>query len=82
MDWKSSTISQKDRPEMIKFLDLKSINFQYKREIEKAILRVHESGWYIRGKEGLKFEQEFANYCGSKEAIGVANGLDALTLIF
>ena len=66
---------------MIKFLDLKSINIQYKKEIEKAFMRVYESGWYIHGKEFANFEKEFANYCGSKEAIGVANGLDALTLI-
>jgi dTDP-4-amino-4,6-dideoxygalactose transaminase len=67
---------------MIKFLDLKSINIQYKKEIEKAFMRVYESGWYIHGKEFANFEKEFANYCGSKEAIGVANGLEALTLIF
>jgi dTDP-4-amino-4,6-dideoxygalactose transaminase len=50
---------------MIKFLDLKSINIQYKKEIEKAFMRVYESGWYIHGKEFANFEKEFANYCGS-----------------
>ena len=67
---------------MIKFLELKRVNIQYKKEIEKAFMRVYESGWYIHGKEFANFEKEFANYCGSKEAIGVANGLEALTLIF
>ena len=67
---------------MIKFLDLKTINTQYQKEIENAFLRVCNSGWYIKGVECNQFEKEFANYCGSKEAIGVANGLDALTLIF
>ncbi|MED0652873.1 DegT/DnrJ/EryC1/StrS family aminotransferase [Anoxybacillus geothermalis] len=66
---------------MIPFLDLKKINLQYKKEIEAAMARVLESGWYILGKEVEKFEEEFAAYCGTKYAIGVANGLDALTLI-
>jgi dTDP-4-amino-4,6-dideoxygalactose transaminase len=66
---------------VIPFLDLKKINLQYKKEIEAAMARVLESGWYILGKEVEKFEEEFAAYCGTKYAIGVANGLDALTLI-
>tara|TARA_X000000950_G_scaffold119545_1_gene149790 strand:+ start:7645 stop:8754 length:1110 start_codon:yes stop_codon:yes gene_type:complete len=66
---------------MIKFLDLKAINLQYKKEIEDAMLQVYESGWYIRGEKCEKFEKEFSSYCGTKFCIGVANGLDALTLI-
>lgn len=66
---------------MIPFLDLKKINLQYKEEIEEAMARVLESGWYILGKEVASFEEEFAQYCGVKHCIGVANGLDALTLI-
>jgi dTDP-4-amino-4,6-dideoxygalactose transaminase len=65
---------------MIKFLDLKAINQQYQAELKEACARVIDSGWYIMGKELEAFEQEFANYCGSKKAIGVANGLDALVL--
>jgi dTDP-4-amino-4,6-dideoxygalactose transaminase len=65
---------------MIPFLDLKKINQQYAGELKKACARVIESGWYIRGKEVEAFEQEFADYCGAKYAIGVANGLDALIL--
>lgn len=65
---------------MISFLDLKEINRQYQAELKEACNRVIESGWYIMGKELEAFEQEFANFCGSEKAIGVANGLDALVL--
>ena len=65
---------------MINFLDLKNINQQYRNELIEACTRVIDSGWYIGGKELEKFEQNFAHYCGTKFAIGVANGLDALIL--
>ena len=65
---------------MIPFLDLKAINTQYRAELIEACTRVIESGWYIGGNELSQFEQDFASYCGSKYCIGVANGLDALTL--
>jgi dTDP-4-amino-4,6-dideoxygalactose transaminase len=65
---------------MIPFLDLKAINNQYQSELKEACARVIDSGWYIMGKELEHFEQEFARYCGCKQAIGVANGLDALVL--
>lgn len=66
---------------MINFLDLKTINNQYQQELKDACARVIDSGWYIMGNELTKFETEFAAYCGTKHAIGVANGLDALILI-
>jgi dTDP-4-amino-4,6-dideoxygalactose transaminase len=66
---------------MIKFLDLQKINAQYKEELTSAFNRVIDSGWYIMGNELKQFEQDFAAYCGTKHAIGVANGLDALILI-
>jgi len=66
---------------MIPFLDLKKINNQYRAELIEACTRVIDSGWYIQGAECEKFEQEFADYCGVKYAIGVANGLDALILV-
>lgn len=66
---------------MIKFLDLKSINEAHKTELKQAFERVLDSGWYIMGAELQNFEKEFAAYCGTKHAIGVANGLDALILI-
>lgn len=65
---------------MIPFLDLKAINAQYRDELVDACTRVIDSGWYIGGSELKQFEEQFANYCGTKYAIGVANGLDALIL--
>ena len=65
---------------MIPFLDLKSINQQYRNELIEACTRVIDSGWYITGNELKAFEEHFASYCGTKYAIGVANGLDALIL--
>ncbi|MGY0217719.1 DegT/DnrJ/EryC1/StrS family aminotransferase [Endozoicomonadaceae bacterium StTr2] len=66
---------------MIPFLDLKSVNQQYASELKQAAARVIDSGWYILGQEVSSFEREFAEYCGSEFCIGVANGLDALTLV-
>lgn len=66
---------------MIKFLDLKAINASYRDEIDAAVQRVLDSGWYLLGQEGEAFEQEFAYYCGVQHCLGVANGLDALILI-
>ena len=67
---------------MISFLDLKKVNAQYKTELKEACARVIDSGWYILGNEVAAFEKEFASYCESKHCLGVANGLDALVLIF
>lgn len=66
---------------MVKFLDLKKINSNYKKELQEACARVIESGWYIQGTELESFEKEFADFCGTKYAVGVANGLDALILV-
>lgn len=66
---------------MIKFLDLKAINDSFEPELSKAIKRVLDSGWYLLGNEVKAFEDEYANYIGTKHCIGVANGLDALRLI-
>jgi dTDP-4-amino-4,6-dideoxygalactose transaminase len=65
---------------MIEFLDLKSSYIELKNEIDQAIARVLNSGWYIGGPEVESFEVEYANYCEAKYAVGVANGLDALHL--
>ena len=67
---------------MIKFLDLKAVNAAYATEIEEAMLRVARSGWYLRGEETRRFEEAYAQYIGCRHAIGCANGLDALRLIF
>jgi len=67
---------------MIPFLPLNRINAAYEPELSEAVSRVVKSGWYLRGSETEKFESEFAAFCGMKHCTGVANGLDALTLIF
>lgn len=65
---------------MIPFLDLKSANATHRQALIEAATRVIDSGYYIQGTEVKAFESEFAAFCGAKHAIGVANGLDALTL--
>lgn len=64
----------------VPFLDLKTINARYQVELKKACAEVIDSGWYVRGKAVATFEQEFSNFCETKYCVGVANGLDALTL--
>ena len=65
---------------MIPFLPLGNINAQYREELIQAASDVIDSGWYINGPQVEAFENEFSAYCGSKYCVGVANGLDALTL--
>jgi len=66
---------------MIKFLDLKKINDCYRDEIQAGIQQVIDSGWYLSGTKNDEFCANFARYCGCKYALGVANGLDSLTLV-
>lgn len=66
---------------MIKFLDLKKINNRYREEIDSRIKNILNKGWYLQGEENENFTKNFANFCGTKFALGVANGLDALNLI-
>nr|WP_314709166.1 DegT/DnrJ/EryC1/StrS family aminotransferase [uncultured Comamonas sp.] len=65
---------------MIEYENLARSNNSYMSELEAAAIRIIKSGWYVLGKEVDLFENEFAQYLGSKHCIGVANGLDALTL--
>ena len=67
---------------MIKFLDLQKINLLYQQEIEQKLLDVFLSSWYLMAEEVKNFENNLAQYIDTKHAIGVANGLDALRLIF
>jgi dTDP-4-amino-4,6-dideoxygalactose transaminase len=67
---------------VIPYLDLKAVNAAHRAEIMEAVARVVDSGRYVLGEEVLAFEREFAAYCGVRHAVGVASGLDALTLIF
>ena len=59
----------------------KSGYLAHKKELDTAYHKVMDSGWYILGKEVEEFEQAFASYCGTKHAIGVATGTDAITLM-
>jgi len=65
----------------IPFLSLKDITDKYSNEIHEAVSRVIDSGWYLQGKENAAFEEHYAQYIGTKYAVGCANGLDALVWI-
>lgn len=65
---------------MIPYLDLKAPQVELLDEINTAVARVIESGWYILGPEVEAFEVDYAVYCGASHCIGVGNGLDALHL--
>lgn len=67
---------------MIKFLDLHKLNARFETEFQEKFKSFLDSGHYILGKEVLKFEEDFASYCGTKYCVGTSNGLDALILIF
>ncbi len=56
--------------------------YMYQEEFEKKAIEVLRSGWYILGKEVEAFEKEYAAYIGTKYAVGLGNGLDALYLAF
>jgi dTDP-4-amino-4,6-dideoxygalactose transaminase len=66
----------------IPFLNFAQLNASYKEELLGAVAEVIDDGRYILGPKVEAFERAFASYCGTKHAIGVGNGLDALTLIF
>jgi dTDP-4-amino-4,6-dideoxygalactose transaminase len=65
----------------IPFLSLKATNQIYETQIAEIVAKILSSGWYILGRNLKQFESEFAQYCGTKHCIGVANGLDALTIL-
>ncbi len=67
---------------MIKFLDLQKVNAQYQTALKEAAIRVIDSGWYLQGNENKLFENKLADFINSPNVISVANGLDALRLIF
>lgn len=64
----------------VPFLDLGASYRELKPEIDLAVARVLDSGCYILGPEVEAFEAEWAAYCEARHAVGLANGLDALTL--
>ena len=67
---------------LIPFLNLQKINLLHQHEIEQKLLETFRSGSYVLGNEVKLFEENLAKYIKCNNAIGVANGLDALRLIF
>lgn len=67
---------------MIPFLSLKDVTALYEAEINEAVARVVQSGWYLQGAENDAFEKNYSQFIGTKHTIGCANGLDALICIF
>ena len=67
---------------MLPFLSLKDVTALHGAEINEAVTRVVNSGWYLQGKENERFEANYADFIGMKYCIGCANGLDALIWIF
>jgi dTDP-4-amino-4,6-dideoxygalactose transaminase len=65
---------------MIPFLDIGATYKELKHEIDAAVQRVLDSGWYVLGSEVEAFENEWATYCAAEHSVGISNGLDALTL--
>lgn len=67
---------------MIPFLSLKAVTALHGSEINEAVTRVVNSGWYLQGEENKKFEEDYSAYIGTKYTVGCGNGLDALIWIF
>ena len=63
------------------FLNLAKINNRFRSEIDIRIKNILDKGWYLQGEENERFASDFAAYCGTKYALGVANGLEALSLL-
>lgn len=66
----------------IPFLSLKDVTALHGAEINEAVTRVVNGGWYLQGKENEQFERHYAEFVGTKYCVGCANGLDALIWIF
>ena len=64
----------------VPMVDLKAQYARIREEVDRAVLDVLASSQYIKGEECTRFEQEFAAFCGAAQAVGVANGTDALTV--
>ncbi len=65
----------------IKFLYLKGVNDSFEPHLTNAIGDVVRSGWYLQGQAVSNFEQQWAHFCGARHAVGVGNGLDALSIV-
>lgn len=67
--------------QQVEFLNLNRAYNELKQSIDRRIQGVLDRGWYILGSELSEFEEAFAEFCGARYCIGVANGLDAIQLI-
>ena len=67
---------------MIPILSLKEVTALHGEEIQAAVAKVVEGGWYLQGEQNALFERHYAGYIGTKHCVGCANGLDALIWIF
>lgn len=65
---------------MIEYESLKKLNQSFIAAFKMSFYNTLESGWYILGKNVSQFEQEFAAYCNTPYFVGLASGLDALSL--
>lgn len=75
-------VYSKNRLIMIPFLSLKDVTDLHGAEINEAVTKVVNSGWYLQGKENERFEANYSKFIGTDYTIGCANGLDALIWIF
>lgn len=73
-------MSEQSSPGPIRFLDLRASYLELQEELDEAVARVLQSGWYLLGQELEAFETEFAAYTEAKHCAGVANGLEGLLL--
>ena len=65
----------------VPFLDVGFINSRFSKDYHAALDRILDSGNFILGPEVSYFESSFASYCGTDHCVGVANGLEALSLV-
>ncbi len=64
----------------VPFNDLARQTARYREELQDVIARVLDAGHYVMGEELDRFERAFASYCGTRFAVGVASGTDAITI--
>lgn len=67
---------------MLKYFDLQRYTAQHHEQLQEAVRRVVDSGWYLLGNEVNAFEKAYAQYIGTAHCVACGNGLDALSLIF
>lgn len=67
-------------PDKILLNDLSRIHAPIRAELNRAMARVLDSNWFLRGREVEAFEEEWADFCGQKYCVACNSGTDALTL--